>query len=930
MAYALAADAAGNIYIADPDNRRVRKVGSNGIITTVAGTGANGYAHDGRPAAQEALGFPSGVAVDAYGRLYIADYSNKVVYRVTSGLIAVFAGDYLPAFGGDGGPATSAHLYLPNRVALDPFGSVLILDQGNSRVRRVDTNGFIKTIAGNGGVGSTGDGGPGVQASVFPLRAVAADALGDVYLGSSVNSPEPWSYDNRVRIVDSGGTIDTVVGIDDNGDGPSALDTVVDPHGLAAGRQTRLADLYIADSRNNQVRRVDGATGAISTIAGTGDAGFSGDGGPATAARLSAPSDVALDASGNIYVADQNNNRVRRIGINGIITTVAGNGGFGYTGDAVLATITRLASPTGIDVDKAGNIYIADRYNYRVRMVTSQGIISTVAGNGTFDPMASPGDGRPATQVQVGVPTDVVVNPDGSCYIVEFATHRVRKLQSNGVIVPVAGNGNYGAGGDGGLALNAQLNAPLALARDAAGNLYVGDSNNLRVRRIDAVSGVITTVAGDGRAGVEGDGGVATAAHLYPPSGVAVDASGFLYIAQADSSRVRRVLLDTAPATPTGTFTPSPVAAASRTPTPTSVRSATPTASFTATPMGAATNAPTRTPTTTPPVSGTITVTPTFSITLSGAVRYQGSRFEVSDATVELSADGQSRDGGQAVMQAQTDTAGEFALHGVSAGAWRLQLQKVGGVADAVGAVDAVYALQAAGGLRGLPDDAQLACDVNGDGSVSSGDAQLMLQNAVGLLARFPAAQVCDSDWLFTPEPRNLQEQDVIPPSMRGGSCEPGAIVYRALDSDASGQDFSARAFGDCSGDWQPPASSERAIYGIAAPSPPDLRYFRRLRGRVRVSVFVRRPGTFHALDVQLAYDTNILNTPRVTPARGVRAALMVANDQAPGLLAIALAGAKPMRGGRVLTIELLLNSPTSRPPKTSVSMLAGRVAQVH
>lgn len=956
--YALALDAAGNIYIADADNRRVRKVGTNGIITTVAGTGINGYAHDGRPAAQEALGFPSGVALDASGRLYIADYGNKVVYRVINGIISVIAGDYIPSFGGDGGPATSAHLYLPNRITLDASGNLLILDQGNNRVRRVDTGGIITTVAGNGSGGSTGDGGPGTSATLSPLRAIATDSSGNAYIGMSVSTAEPWSYDNRVRRLNSAGIIDTVVGIGDNGDGGVALDAVIDPHGLAAGHQTQLADLYIADSRNNQIRRVDGISGAVSTIAGTGVSGFSGDGGPATAARLASPSAVVADRNGNLYIADQTNNRVRRVSNRGTITTVAGNGTFGYSGDSGLAGSAALASPTGVDVDATGNVYIADRYNYRIRRVTPQGIIDTVAGNGTYNPQNPAGDGGLATQAQLGVPTGVVAAPDGSLYIAEFGSHRVRKVRSNGVIITVAGNGNYGAAGDGGLAVNAQLNGPFSLALDATSNLYVGDSSNQRVRRIDIVSGLITTVAGNGSPGTEGDGQSAIKANLYPPSGIAVDASGNLYIAQPDSSRVRRVLLGAYPTVPTSTrtYTPTPTAPAirtstspaTRTRTPTAVRTPTPTATVTTTRTANSTSTqvpqPTATPTFAPPTIftttpsatstpqtfSTVTVTPTVSVTLSGTIRYQRSGLDVDDATVELSADPQPLDSASVVMQTATDETGHFALHGVGIGSWRMQPRKMGGVEDAISAVDAAYALQAVAGLRGLSADEQLACDVSGDGQVSASDAQLILQRAVGLLPRFPVALMCQSDWLFTPEPPAMAQQDATAPRVSGGSCVPGAIVYHLLSSDAPNQNFSARALGDCSGDWQPGSMMGGAVApDLAAPSQPQLRYFRRLRGRVQVSIYVPRPGTFQALDVQLAYDQNVLGAPKVTQTRSARAALVAANNQVPGQLVIALASANPMRGGRVLTVDFTVNIPGTRPATSSVSLLAGKVVQV-
>jgi NHL repeat/Dockerin type I domain len=613
-AYAVAVDGHGNIYIADADNRRIRKVDPQGIIATVAGTGANGFGRDGQAATEAALAFPAGVAVDAQDRVYIADYGNQVVYRVTDGIISRFAGDYVPRFSGDDGPALSASLLFPIRVTVDAAGAVYIADQGSYRVRRVDPAGTITTVAGDGTLGCTGDGGPGTEASLFPLRALAADDFGNVYIAATASTPDVWSTENRVRRLDASGIIDTIAGIKDNGDGGPATKAIVDPQGLATEHGAGPQALYLADSRNNQVRRVDAATGLITTVAGTGVAGASGDNGAALDAQLNAPSDVALDRAGNLYVADRNNARVRRVDTRGDITTVAGNGTFGYSGDNALAVNAALSSPTGIDVDDDGNLYIADQFNYRVRKVTPQGLISTVAGDGTYDPQDVSGDGRQATQVSLGAPTDVVVAPDGSLYVADNASDRVRKVRSNGVIITVAGNGNHGYSGDGGLAVNALLDAPYRLALDAQGNLFIADFANNRVRRIDVTSGIITTVAGTGLAGVEGDGGPATLANLFGATGLVVDGSGSLCVAQADSARVRVVAqVTTPPPSPTATRTPTSLP--SPTPTPSRTATATPTHTLTATSTASATATPTPTRTTTPTVTSTATATASFTYT---------------------------------------------------------------------------------------------------------------------------------------------------------------------------------------------------------------------------------------------------------------------------------------------------------------------------
>jgi sugar lactone lactonase YvrE len=276
--------------------------------------------------------------------------------------------------------------------------------------------------------------------------------------------------------------------------------------------------------------------GIITTMAGTGTSGFSGDSGPATAAQLSAPRGVAIDSEGNLYVADQENNRIRKITAGGVITTVAGNGIAGFGGDGLSATAAMLASPSGVAVDPAGNLYIADCGNNRVRKVSAAGVISTIGGNGI---PGFGGDGSPATKAQLNCPAGVAVSSSGSIYIADSLNSRIRKV-SLGMISTVAGNGIPGFGGDGGVATKAQLNRPSGVAVDAAGNVYIGDYGNHRIRKV-SVPGLISTAAGNGTQGFGGDGSPAAAAQLDSPSGVAVDAAGNLYISDSGNNRIRKV-----------------------------------------------------------------------------------------------------------------------------------------------------------------------------------------------------------------------------------------------------------------------------------------------------------------------------------------------------------------------------------------------------
>ncbi len=305
-------------------------------------------------------------------------------------------------------------------------------------------------------------------------------------------------------------------------------------------------NLYIADTLNARIRKVDASAGNISTVAGTGAFGYGGDGAAATAARLNSHSGVAADGSGNLYIADSGNHRIRKVDAStGNISTVAGTGTAGYSGDGAAATSARLRSPRGVAVDGAGNLYIADYSNRRIRKVdASTGNISTVAGTGL---LGYSGDGGAATSARLSNPYGVAVDGSGNLYIADTNNHRIRRVDAaTGNISTVAGSGatgNIGGAysGDGGAATSARLNAPIGVAVDGSGNLYIADRNNHRIRKVTASTGNISTVAGSGTQGSSGDGAAATAAQISRPRGVAVDGSGNLYIANQDNNSIRKV-----------------------------------------------------------------------------------------------------------------------------------------------------------------------------------------------------------------------------------------------------------------------------------------------------------------------------------------------------------------------------------------------------
>ena len=318
------------------------------------------------------------------------------------------------------------------------------------------------------------------------------------------------------------------------GDGGQATAAeLFEPYGVATDTK---GNVYFSDYGNNVIRKVN-SLGIISTIAGNGTAGFVGDGGPATAAEFHTPAGIALDAIGNIYIADQANARIRMINTLGIINTIAGNGSSGYNGDGIAATTAKLSSPVNVALDATGNLYIADQYNYRIRKVNTLGVISTFAGKGlnTFT-----GDGGVATAAGIGTSLGVAVDVVGNVYIADYGDKRIRVVNTMGIINTFAGTGTSGYTGDGGAATAAEIGGPYHVVSDAVGNIYFADVQSEVVRKINT-AGIISTVVGCGNSGNTGDGGAATTAKLYSPSGLAFDAGGNLYITDWYNNRVRKV-----------------------------------------------------------------------------------------------------------------------------------------------------------------------------------------------------------------------------------------------------------------------------------------------------------------------------------------------------------------------------------------------------
>jgi len=337
------------------------------------------------------------------------------------------------------------------------------------------------------------------------------------------------------------------------GDGGPALDAIVlDPNG---GVFDQYGNYYFAEATGQRVRKIS-STGIITTVAGTGSSGFGGDGGLATSALLSSPGSVILDTFGNLYIADANNERIRKVNITtGIITTICGNGTGAFYGDGGPATVAEIWGPASICFDKFGNLYISDIYNYRVRKINTAGTISTFAGSGSFSSTGT-GDGGLATAATFNLLDGVISDDTGNIYIADYNAGKVRKVDTNGIITTIAGNGNPAYIGDGLPATEAQL-SPGRFGFDNSENLFIADGYNRRVYKIDHTTDILYNVAGNGMTGYSGDGGPATAASIDYPSGASVDACGNLYIPDVNNKRIRKVIFDST-GTPAITISPNP------------------------------------------------------------------------------------------------------------------------------------------------------------------------------------------------------------------------------------------------------------------------------------------------------------------------------------------------------------------------------------
>lgn len=558
----LAVDSAGNVYVADSTNNTIRKITATGIVTTLAGTaGSSGNTNGTGTAAK--FNEPFAVAVDSSGNVFVADTNNNAIRKITpAGVVTTLAGG--SGSGTTDGTGTAAKFHEPRGIAIDSSGTLYVADYENHMVRKVTSAGVVTTLAGGPDVSGNTDG-QGTAARFRSLQGIAVDSAGNVYVTEGGNrdvrkisasglvttlasgtdkfsEPRGIAIDsngvfyvgdygaNVVRRVSSTGVVSTYAGtapLAGSNDGTISTVLFNGPSGIAIDTA---GNLYVADTLNNTVRKITPA-GTVTTLAGMAGRTSSVDG-SATSARFEDPYAVAVDGSGNLYVADSTDHSIRKVTNSGTVTTLAGKGGSFGSLDGT-GTTARFKAPLGIAADSAGNVYVADTGNSTVRKITATGVVTTLAGSAG---LGGSNDGTGSAARFSGPYGIAVDNSTGNLYVVESSAV-VRKVTAAGVVTTVAGTSGTN-GFTNGTGTAARFSVPFDIAVDGAGNLYVSDHGNHAVRMVTP-TGVVTTLAGSGSAGKTD--GTGTAASFKFPSGIAADSSGTVYLADTDNQVIRKI-----------------------------------------------------------------------------------------------------------------------------------------------------------------------------------------------------------------------------------------------------------------------------------------------------------------------------------------------------------------------------------------------------
>ncbi|KAA0253821.1 MAG: hypothetical protein EDX89_12655 [Acidobacteria bacterium] len=525
-----AADSSGNLYVTDVGNNTIRKVTPAGVVTTLAGLAGSPGAADGTGSAAQFDG-PLGVAVDASGNVYVADYWNHTIRKVTpAGVVTTLAG-LAGSAGSADGTGSAAQFNRPAGVAVDSSGIVYVAESRNHTIRKVTPAGAVTTLAGLAGSPGSADGTGSAARFGYP-DGVAVDASGNVYVADSLN--------HTIRKVTPAGAVTTLAGLAGSSgaaDGTGSAARFDDPDGMAVDAS---GNLYVADYGNHTIRYVTPA-GVVTTLAGLAGSAGSADG-TGSAARFDNPIGVAVDASGIIYVADYWNHTIRKVTPAGVVTTLAGLAGSSGAADGT-GSAAQFSFPEGLAADISGSLYVADRGNRTIRRVTPAGVVTTLAG---LAGSLGSADGTGST-ARFGGPAGVAVDSSGNVYVADASNHTIRKVTPAGDVTTLAGLALSPGSADG-TGSAARFKDPHGVAVDGAGNVYVADRGNHTIRVVTSV-GVVTLLAG--LAGSPGSAdGTGSAARFRLPSGVAVDGAGSVYVTDDNNHTIRKV-------TPTGVVTTS-------------------------------------------------------------------------------------------------------------------------------------------------------------------------------------------------------------------------------------------------------------------------------------------------------------------------------------------------------------------------------------
>ncbi|HEX2900329.1 MAG TPA: NHL repeat-containing protein, partial [Bacteroidia bacterium] len=536
----IALDAAGNLYVADSNNATIRKIAVDGTVTTLAGTAQSPGSSDGTGAAAR-FRLPAGLVVDATGNVYVADAFNHTIRRITpAGTVSTLAG-LAENPGATDGLGSAARFAYPQGVTLDPAGNLYVADGGNSTIRRIDLGGQVTTVAGAAGNSGSADGAGSAARFIFPC-SVAVSATSVIFVTDTYNS--------TIRSVTPNGMVTTFAGSADSrgstgGTGGAAR--FAGPQGVAVDGA---GNVYVADTHNHTVRRI-AAAGVVTTLAGspgaisadpvTGQLNGTYADGTGSAARLFSPAAVAVDGAGTVFVADTGNHIIRRITGDGVVTTFAGLAGTFGTDDGA-GGAARFFEPAGLTVDSAGNLYVADTRNHTIRRITPAGVVTTLAGQA----LASGSADGTGSEARFNQPSGLALDGAGNLYVADSYNHTIRRVTPVGAVTTLAGLAGASGSLDG-TGSAARFDTPRGLGIDRSGDLYLADSSNHTFRRITP-AGVVTTLAG--KNGTDGSAdGIGNSARFFHPTCVALDDSGCAYVTDSFNNTIRKGQLAGPPVT---------------------------------------------------------------------------------------------------------------------------------------------------------------------------------------------------------------------------------------------------------------------------------------------------------------------------------------------------------------------------------------------